>query len=464
MSRAVDFPTSRTVEHADDLPPGGVLVGGGEMGSLIRAFDWSATPVGPIASWPQSLRAAVNIILGSRYPMFVWWGRMMVNFYNDSYIPLLGKRHPAALGRSAFDVWADVWPICGPQAEAVLNEGKSTWNEELLLIMERNGFTEEAYFTFSYSPVLDDLGRPGGIFCAVTEDTARVLGRRRLKTLRDLGERALVESKTDAQACQAAATVLLENPYDFAFALMYLLDADGRRCRLAETVNYAPGAKASPPEISLFDEGDLWSFKDVLKTNESRLVKNLRERFGPMPAGCWTGDHAESALVLPLAKAGVQDLPAGFLVAGLSPRLEFNDDYHGFLELAAGHIATAIANARAYQAQRERAESLAELDRAKTAFFSNISHEFRTPLTLMLGPLDELLSNPDASLAAEKREQLTVMHRNSRRLLKLVNTLLEFSRIEAGRVQANFEPTELGGGHRRSLWRIPRCHRKGRST
>jgi hypothetical protein len=132
----------------------GPLTGGGEMGALMRSFDWSVTPYGPVESWPQSLSTAVSIILGSRYPMFIWWGRTMTNFYNDAYAPMLGKRHPAALGRSAFEVWADVWPICGPQAEEVLNEGKSTWNEELLLIMERNGFTEEAYFTFSYSPII----------------------------------------------------------------------------------------------------------------------------------------------------------------------------------------------------------------------------------------------------------------------------------------------------------------------
>src|SRR5262249_19131545 len=154
--------------------------------------------------------------------------------------------HPTALGRPAFEVWADVWPICGPQAEAVLKQGKSSWNEELLLTMERNGYPEEAYFTFSYSPVLDEDGRPGGVFCAVTEDTGRVLGRRRLKTLRDLGERALAEARTEAQACQAAAHALEANPYDFPFALIYLLTEDGRQARLVESVRLAPGTGLVP--------------------------------------------------------------------------------------------------------------------------------------------------------------------------------------------------------------------------
>ena len=218
-----------------------------------------------------------------------------------------------------YEVWADVWPVCGPQANAVLNEGKSTWNEELLLIMERNGFTEEAYFTFSYSPVMDDSGQPGGIFCAVTEETARVLGRRRLKTLRDLGERALVEATTDVQACRAAAKTLSENLNDFPFALIYLLDAEGRRCHLCDTVNYPREERASPSEITLAGERDVWNFQNVLKTNRGELVEDLDERFGSMPAGPWKDDDTKRALVLPLAKAGVQDLPAGFLVAGLSP-------------------------------------------------------------------------------------------------------------------------------------------------
>jgi hypothetical protein len=204
------------------------LAGGGEMGERIRSFDWSQTPVGPVAGWPQSLKTTVRITLGSRYPMFVWWGRELTNLYNDAYTPMLGKRHPDALGRSAAEVWSDVWPVVGPQTEAVLNEGRATWNEELLLVMERNGFTEEAYFTFSYSPVPDDEGAVGGVFCAVTEDTQRVLSQRRLRTLRAFAEQ-VAEAKTAEGACQVAAVTLAENQYDLPFVLLYLLDSEGGR-------------------------------------------------------------------------------------------------------------------------------------------------------------------------------------------------------------------------------------------
>ena len=417
------------------------LTGGGEMGQLIREIDWSRTPIGPIESWPQCLKTAVNILVNSRYPMFVWWGLELTNIYNDAYMPMLGARHPQALGQSAPGVWADVWPVVGPQTEIVMREGRATWNESILLVMERHDYTEETYFTFSYSPAPDGAGGVGGVFCAVTEDTARVLGARRLKTLRDLGGRSLLEAKTAEQACRAAAVTLADNQHDFPFALIYLLDEDGERARLCETVNLPAGTKASPSTVTIGSGDDVWKFSRVIETNRNQIVEDLEERFGRLPAGPWTDDWTKNALALPLAKAVAQELPAGFLVAGTSPRLALNDDYHSFLDLAAGQIANAISNARAYEEERKRAEALAEIDRAKTAFFSNVSHEFRTPLTLMLGPLEDALA--EDGLSPEAHERLKVAHRNSLRLLKLVNTLLDFSRIEAGRIQAVYEPVDL---------------------
>ncbi len=167
------------------------------------------------------------------------------------------------------------------------------------------------------------------------------------------------------------------------------------------------------------------------------------------------------AVVLPMKRPG-QTRPAGFVVAGVSPRLMFNDEYKGFLDLLAGHIATAVANARAYEEEKQRAEALAELDRAKTAFFSNVSHEFRTPLTLMLGPVEDLLAKSHTDLSPAAASQLEVVHRNGLRLLRLVNTLLDFSRIEAGRVRATYQPTDLADLHRRARQRLPRSHRARR--
>ncbi len=165
---------------------------------------------------------------------------------------------------------------------------------------------------------------------------------------------------------------LAENPHDFPFALIYLLGEDGRRARLCETVNLPAGTKASPETVIIGSGDDVWNFGRVIETSQSQIVEDLEERFGRLPAGPWTDDWTKRALVLPLAEAGSRNCPQAFLVAGISPRLAFDDDYRSFLDLVAGQIATAIANARAYEEERKRAEALAEIDRAKTAFFSNV--------------------------------------------------------------------------------------------
>ncbi|HEX6217196.1 MAG TPA: PAS domain-containing protein, partial [Vicinamibacterales bacterium] len=161
------------------------LQGGGEMGALIRSKDWSATPLGPSETWPQSLKTTLGIILNSRYPMFVFWGPQLIKIYNDGYKPILGGKHPWALGQPAREVWPEIWPAIEPLVDRALS-GDPTWSDDLLLFMERNGFPEEVYFTFSYSPVPDESGGIGGMFCACTETTNEVLGERRLRTLRDL--------------------------------------------------------------------------------------------------------------------------------------------------------------------------------------------------------------------------------------------------------------------------------------
>lgn len=418
------------------------FTGGGEMGARIREHDWTQTPLGAVDGWQQSLKTVVRMMLNSRFPMFVWWGAELTKFYNDAYIPVLGAKHPAALGISAREVWAEIWDVLGPQAETVLREGRATWNDEVLLVMQRNDFTEETYFTWSYSPIADDNGQVNGIFCACTEETAKVIGRRRLKTLQDLGERALTEARTVPQAVRATARVLTQNPLDVAFALCYLLEADGKTARLAAQVRLDSDANAAPSTVELGTASDVWEFSRAATEGRGWLKTNLAAHFGPLTAGAWADDTTRQAFIVPLAHAGEQSAPVGFLVVGLSPRLRFDEEYQGFVQLVGGHLATALANAHALEAETARAAKLTALDRAKTEFFSNVSHEFRTPLTLMLGHLEEVLGQ-NGKVPAETRARLQTAHRNSLRLLKLVNNLLDFSRLEAGRANPHFEPTDL---------------------
>jgi signal transduction histidine kinase len=424
----------------------GALTGGGEMGELIRSMDWSQTSLGPVASWPQSLRTAVSICLGSRFPYLILWGEDLVQLYNDAFRPILGPaKHPQALGLGARDTWPEVWSTVGPMIDGALHSGRASWVENQLFLFDRGDMVEEVYLTFSHSPIRDETGAVGGLFQAVSDVTRGVLGARRLGTLRALTS----EARGVDEAARACMRVLGDNLSDVPFAALYLREPDGTRASLAATSGVAPGARLAPPSVSLtgplVDESP-WPFASALERGEAVRVERLVERFGEdVPAGPWP-ERPPRALVLPLARSG-RGLAAGaeaaaVLVLGVSARLRLDADYENFCALVAGHVAAALASARAYQEERRRAEELARLDQAKTAFFSNISHEFRTPLTLILGPLEDLLSGP--ALAEPERRELHVIHRNAGRLLRLVNTLLDFSRLESGRAQAFFEPTDLG--------------------
>ncbi|MBD2310186.1 response regulator [Desertifilum sp. FACHB-1129] len=420
--------------------PETVFAGGSEMAALMRSRDWSQSPLGPVDTWPQSLKTGIRIILGSRYPMFIWWGASLIHFYNDAYISVLGKRHPQALGKSAREIWSELWHSVGPLADDVLNHGTPSWNEEFLEIMERNGYREETYFTFSYSPIGTDDGRIGGIFCACTEDTRRVIDERRLRTLRELRAET-AHTKTVTEACQMAAAVFGNNPKDIPFALIYLLDRDRQHARLASTTQLAMGTPASPLQIILGDSAsEGWLLDRVVTSKESCIIEDLIERWGFLPGGAWD-ESPHRAIALPLFRPGQEIL--GVLIAGISPYRTLDDDYQGFFDLIAAQVTLAIANALTYEEERQQTDTLAALNQAKTTFFNNISHEFRTPLTLMLGPVADALADLDLPLPLYQQQRLELVQRNGWRLLKLANALLDFSRLESDRVQAVYEPTDL---------------------
>ncbi len=418
-----------------------VFAGGGEMGSLMRAFDWSRTPLGPVSSWPQSLKTAVRIILTSRYAMFVWWGEELVNLYNDPYRVFLGKKHPAALGQSAQTVWSEIWGQIGPRTDAVLRRGEATFDESLLLLMDRFDYLEETYFTFSYSPLPDDQGEVRGIFCAVTEVTQQIVGARRLALLREVATK-VSPCRTPEQVCQAAAGCMASANLDLPFASLYLDDSSGKRLRLAAQTGIDAGSAACPEIVDLDAEGNSgWPFRNAMGATEPVLVNDIASRFPELPTGGWS-KPPERAILFPIPQQG-QLKPAGVLLAGLNPHREFDADFRGFLGLLVNQIASGIGNAVAHEEARRRADALADIDREKTLFFTNISHEFRTPLTLMLGPLEAAILQARVHPSEQNPEQLALVHRNALRLLKLVNTLLDFSRIEARRLQAVHEPTDL---------------------
>jgi len=412
------------------------------MGSLMRSFDWSQTPLGPAGQWPQSLRTAVSILLTSRYSMWMGWGPDLTFIYNDAYKPTLGIKHPWALGVPAREVWAEIWRDVGPRIETVLSTGQATYDAGLLLLLERSGFPEETYHAFSYSPLLDDDGNISGMLCVVTEETGRTIGERRMALLRELAS-DLAGSKTEGEVLAAVRRRIGAYRRDLPFTLMYLFDNDaGGRARLACATGIEAGHEAAPAVIDPESSAGIWPGGEIFHAAAPILVTNLSARIAtPLPTGAWDRQPAQAAIV-PVRKQG-QERPAGFLVAAINPYRRYDETYAGFIALLSGQVASALANARAYEEERKRAEALAEIDRAKTAFFSNVSHEFRTPLTLLLGPVEDLLAKPESAPLREGRELLSVIHRNGLRLQRLVNTLLDFSRIEAGRAQAVYIPVDL---------------------
>ena len=365
------------------------LAGGGEMGARMRERDWSETPLGPADTWPQSLRSTLSMLLPSKAQIILFWGPDFIVFYNDAYRPVFGAKHPHALGRPGHEAWSEIWEtMLHALLDGVVRTGEAFWAKDLLFVIERYGFDEETYFDVSYDPVRVESGAVGGVFCIVTETTERVVGERRMALLKDLASRNAT-ARTAQVACEIAMETLAARPDDVTFAMAYL-DDQLQACTPGAFEKHA----ASPPG----------------------LIKELPIFTSTAVPRAWR------------------------LVVGLNPRRPFDDPYRAFLDLVVDQLGTALTNARAYEEERQRAEALAELDRAKTAFFSNVSHEFRTPLTLLLSPVQDALAAPEPSLAPEA---IATIHRNGLRLLKLVNTLLDFARIEAGRADVHFEATDL---------------------
>ena len=416
-----------------------VFAGGGEMGARMRAFDWPATVLGPVDRWPQSLRACVRIVLGAGHPMLISWGPDYTMLYNDAYGVVVGTKHPGALGRSCREVLAEAWDFIGPRFDTVYTDGQpiSTLTHQMFTFHRKN-YLEECYFAFSYSPIPDDDGHIGGVLTNAIDMTERVIEDRRGQLLRDLASRT-AEARHEEEVWRVSSETLGENRTSAPFAFLYEYKPGEQKACLA-SVSVETDDALHPLVIDCHGDS-LWQFQEAL--SEECLVVALGERASGLSIPGWPSPP-RTATVLPIRLRDRSEA-AGFLVLGIHPGRAFDDTYRQFVRRIAEQIAIGLASARAYEQERRRAEALAEIDRAKTAFFSNVSHEFRTPLALMLGPLEEVLTETRERLTPERHEQLVTVRRNAFRLLKLVNTLLDFSRIEAGRVQAVYEPTDLAG-------------------
>ena len=310
-----------------------------ELGRDLAAVDWAATALGPVGGWPASLRNTVQVMLGSRFSMWLAWGGELNFFCNDAYRrDTLGAKYPWALGRRSNEVWSEIWPDIGPRIDSVITTGVATWDEALLLFLERSGYQEETYHTFSYSPITDDDGRIAGMLCVVSEDTAQVIGERRMTTLRDLGT-GLARASTTAEVSAAASRQLSEDPYDLPFLAGYLFDPDGAAARLAWTAGIAEGHAAIPAVIRRGDRRAPWPVRDLL-AGRAPVIDLTSGRHGDLPTGAWH-EPPVRALAVPFTQPG-ERRPLGFMVVGLNRYRPLDEAYRGFLDLVASQLAAAV--------------------------------------------------------------------------------------------------------------------------
>jgi signal transduction histidine kinase/DNA-binding response OmpR family regulator len=409
---------------------------------LCRDLDWSASPLGPVASWSPVLRSTFRLCLDSGFPILINWGPEMVALYNDAFTPMLGGKHPVALGRSAKDTWPEAWNAIGTRLDDVLVRGQTLRFVNERQFLERNGYLEECYFTFSNSPIRDDVGTIVGLFTASSETTREILNERRMRTVRELGAISAAGTTTMAQTCQAVLDVLARTRESVPFAAAFLTGPGGATDRVA--------VYGLTPELP----GGLDTFFTqvvgrVIHTGSYEVVQGLRDRFSgliePGPLGPLAPDQA---VVLPLTLIGGTD-PVGAAVLGVNPYRRFDEDLRSFFSLLTRQIRTTLTDAVAYETERHRAQVLAELDRAKMEFFQNVSHELRTPLTLLLAPLQDLLERAESGAAngtaGEDRDTLLAAVRAAERLRLMVDALLDFSGAEARTLAPDRRPTDLTG-------------------
>jgi len=419
-----------------------VFDGPGTARARHRTVDWTATSLGPVSTWSAGLRTMARTVLASRFPMILFWGPDYVQIYNDAFGPSLGAK--AAAGRPGRESWAEIWDFVHGQFQSVRDSGIAAYDVDLLIEMDRLGFVEETYFTYSYSSVYGEDGEFAGILCTTTETTERVLAERRLDTLSALAA-AGTGVRTANEAAARVTEALGHNSHDVPFALLYLVHEGpdgGGLAVLAGRAGLPDGDPAAPTRFELGGADDLWSLDRVLGTGPDGSapveLDDLAGRFPGLVAGPWP-ERPTSALLLPLRPL-TEGQPSGVLVAGLSSRLAMDGRYRGFLDLVATRVAAGLGDAHTRETEHRRIEMMTALDLAKTEFFTGVSHEFRTPLTLILGPLQQLRNRIDDP---ELRAELDTVRRNGQRLGRLVDSLLDFSRAEAGRADARFEPTDL---------------------
>ena len=403
--------------------------------SLLQSVEWSGTSLGPQSGWPVELLTAVRTLLPSRLPVMICWGEDLVQIYNEAFAPLLGDKHPTAMGQSAPDCWVKEWNRIAPAVEGFLAGEGVLSDEEFPLFLNRHGYLEETYWNFSLNLIHGADNERQGLLLSAMDDTTRVVSNRRLSTIHELSVMSTAGMMSLGEVCQTALKVMNRNRQALPFAVCYL--RDGGALRLVASYGASAGSIAFPSSIP--EHADL-PIARAARTGLREMIDHLDEVTGPgqIEASPLGKAVPRSATLIPLLLSGEVE-PLGVLVMGVNPYRPVDAPYQEFFDLVSRQLSTSLTDARAYQEQRRRAEMLDALQASKTQFFQNVSHEFRTPLTLVLCGLDGISvagSGPEA-------EQLQAARRAALRLDRLVDALMTFALAESGALVAQREATDL---------------------
>jgi signal transduction histidine kinase len=389
------------------------------MGARIRALDWSQTLLGPVATWPQSLRTAVGIMLGSRFPMMVHWGPELVHFYNDGYAAILQGKHPGALGQPAEPWWREMWPFLLGIFRPVL-AGETTYFENGLVLPNRQGFVEEAYFTFSHSPIYDEAGTVGGIFVTALETTSTVVQQRRLALLSDLMAQTAL-SALPAEAAHHLTAALATNQGDIPFTLLYAHEAGAPQAQLRAWFGLPAGEPTAPATLS----ADLaaptgWPLADVLRSGQPLLVENLPARFKSWPVSSGS-EPPTRAILLPLLKASTSRTTS-VLILGLSARRPWDEAYQAFFTLVADYAGRALARATTMHDAQRLNQALREANTSLDSLVHIVAHDLKGPAT----NLEQLLVlYREGSPGPEQDYLVSLVEKEVHRLTATIQGLLQ---------------------------------------
>ncbi|WP_433302348.1 chemotaxis protein CheB [Actinoplanes sp. CA-030573] len=408
----------------------------GEIARLAREIDWAATPLGAVSTWPEAQRAVTQLAMAAQYPVSLHLGAEHILLFNEAALPSMAGEYKRVFAVSSIESYPEVADYLLPVL-AQARAGNPVRHETVKVPYVQGGRMLDAWFDGLYTAVCAADGTVLGVQQTYLNRTDEVLGRRRLQTLNRL---AVLPTAPTRHAALEAAVGVLSSAEDVPFVAAYLLDPARSGASLVAVSGAEAGSAMAPHRLRLAP-GAAWPLDRVVKEMSEVLLDDVAERFRGQRV---TEERLslEQAVLHPLRDQGADGGVVGIVILGVLPTVRLDDGYRGFLTLVGETVGAKVHEAHARQRERDRLRRLAELDRAKTDFFSNVSHEFRTPLTLMLGPLEELGRDGDG-LSPQQRADVELVRRNARRLQRLVGTMLDFSQIEAGRLRATFAPVDL---------------------